>query len=235
VSVLDEDGFLSYMKERKNPLNKTNSYTNRIRRFEKYLSEDKVGKSIKDLTIEDLKKYVEWCKANNINPYQEFFGIREYYRFLRIKVLSHSCNQVMQMIQLEKFKLKDFMTANQEYAKKLAKIGIKTASQILEVGKTIKEREILASKSGVPVDAVLEFVKLANLARCPGHMKKRACLYYKAGLDTFDKIAEQDPEAMIKFLNDFIKRTGFNGSPPILADARSSVENSKRIPRIIEF
>ena len=141
----------------------------------------------------------------------------------------------MQMIQLEKFKLKDFMTANQEYAKKLAKIGLKTASQILEVGKTKKERETLAKKSGMPVDAVLKFVKLANLARCPGHMKKRASLYYEAGLDTFDKIAELDPETMIKFVNDFIKKTGFDGSAPILADARSSVENSKRIPRIIEF
>ncbi|MCW3980116.1 MAG: DUF4332 domain-containing protein [Candidatus Bathyarchaeota archaeon] len=232
---MDEDGLLSYMKEKKYPLDKIKSYTNRIRRFEKYLSENEAGKSIKDLTIEDLQKYVEWCKASNINPYQEFFGIREYYNFLGIKTSSYSCNQVMQMIQLEKFKLREFMTANQEYAKKLAKIGIKTASQVLEVGKTKEKREILASKSGVPVDAVLKFVKLANLARCPGHMKKRACLYYEAGLDTFDKIAEQDPEAMITFLDDFIERTGFNGSAPTLADARSSVENSKRIPRTIEF
>ena len=139
------------------------------------------------------------------------------------------------MIQLEKFKLKDFMTTDQEYAKKLAEIGITTASQILEAGKTRKEREAIAGKSGVPVDEVLKFVKLANLARCPGHMKKRACLYYEAGLDSFDKIAKQDPEAMIKFLDDFIKKTGFDGSAPTLGDATSSVENSKRIPRIIEF
>jgi len=40
---------------------------------------------------------------------------------------------------------------------------------------------------------------------------------------------------MIGFLNDFIRRTGFDGSAPTLADAESSVENSKRIPRIVEF
>lgn len=232
---MDEDGFLSYMKQKKAPLDKTNTYINRIRRFEKYLTENEDGESIESATAEDLEKYVEWCKENNVNPYLEFFGIREYFRFLGIKELPYTCNQIMQMIQLKKFKLKDFLTADQESAKKLAGIGIKTASQILEVGKTIKEREILASKSGVSVDEVLKFVKLANLARCPGHMKKRACLYYEAGLDTFDKIAEQDPELMIKFLDDFIKKTGFDGSAPILADARSSVENSKRIPRIIEF
>ena len=232
---MDEDGFFSYMKERRNPPDKIKSYTNRVRRFEKYLAEHVLGKSIKDLAIGDLKRYVEWCEANNINPYQELFGIREYYWFLRNETLSYSCNQVMQMIQLEKFKLKDFMTTNQEYAKKLATVGIKTASQILEAGKTGKEREEIARKSGVPVDEILKFVKLANLARCPGHMKKRACLYYEAGLDTFDKIAKQNPEAMIEFLDDFIKRTGFDGSAPTLADATSSVENSKRIPRIIQF
>lgn len=235
MNVLDEEGFLSYMKERRNTPDKMKSYINRIKRFEKYLTEHELGKSIKDLTIDDLKKYVEWCKANNVNPYQELFGIREYYGFLGNETLSYSCNQVMQMIQLEKFRLKDFMTANQEYAKKLAEIGMKTASQILEAGRTRKEREVIARKSGVPVNEVLKFVKLANLARCPGHMKKRACLYYEAGLDTFDKIAAQEPESMIDFLDDFIKRTGFDGSAPTLADAKSSVENSKRIPRIIEF
>jgi hypothetical protein len=233
--VLDETGFSSYMKGRRNPPDKIKSYTNRIKRFEKYLTEHELRKSIKDLAIGDLKEYVEWCKANNVNPYQELFGIREYYEFLGNESLSYSCNQVMQMIQLEKFKLKDFMTTNQEYAKKLAKIGVETASQILEAGKTKKEREEMAKKSGVPVEEVSKFVKLANLARCPGHMMKRACLYYEAGLDTFDKIANQNPEAMVKFLDDFIKRTGFDGSAPTLADATSSVENSKRIPRIIEF
>lgn len=231
---MDEDGFLSYMKERRNPLDKIESYANRIRRFEKYLTEHELGKSIRDLAIGDLKKYVEWCEANSVNPYQELFGIREYYEFLGNESLSYSCNQVMQIIQLGKFKLKDFMTANQEYAKKLAKIGIERASQILEVGKTKKEREEIARKSGVPIDGVLKFVKLANLARCPGHMMKRACLYYESGLDTLDKIAKQNPEAMIRFLDDFIKRTGFDGSAPTLADATSSIENSKRISRVIE-
>jgi hypothetical protein len=232
---MDEDGFLSYMKKKKAPLRKTNAYINRIKRFEKYLSENENKESIENSTAENLEKYVEWCNEHNVNPYLEFFGIREYFRFLGSEELPYTCNQIMQMIQLQKFKLKNFLTADQESAKKLAGIGIKTASQILEAGKTITEREILASTSGVPVNEVLKFVKLANLARCPGHMKKRACLYYEAGLDTFDKIAEQDPELMIKFLDDFIKKTGFDGSAPTLADAKSSIENSKRIPRIIEF
>ncbi len=223
------------MKEKRNSPSKVKSYTKRVKRFENYLTEHELGKSMGDLTIGDLEKFVEWCEANNVNPYQELWGIREYYEFSEIEELYHSCSQVMQMIQLKKFKLKDFMTANKEYAGKLAEIGIRTASQVLEAGKTRKEREEIAQMSGVPVDEVLKFVKLANLARSPGHMKKRACLYYEAGLDDFDKISKQDPEKMVEFIDDFIKRTGFDGSAPTLGEAAFSVENSKRIPRIIEF
>ena len=223
------------MRDKKNPQSKIDSYTRRVKRFEEYLKDNEAGKSISDLTIEDMKKFAIWSKNNDINAYLELWGIREYLRFLNKEELAYSASFVMQMIQLEKFKLKDFMTANQEYANKLAEIGVKTASQLLEVGKTIKERKILAEKSGIPEDAVLKFVKLANLARAPGHMRKRACLYYESGLDTFDRIANQNPKAMIEFLTEFITKTGFNGSPPLLGDARSSVENSKRISRIIEY
>lgn len=235
VIELDETGFFNYMKEKKKPTDTINSYINRVKRFEQYLFDTKIRKSIGELTIQDLQDFVDWSKSNKINAYLELFGIREYYRFLENKLLSYACNQIMQMIQLEKFKLKNFMTVNQEHAKSLAKIGIKTASQILDVGRNKKEREVLAESSKVPIEEILKFVKIANLARCPGHMKKRACLYFEVGLDTFDKIAAQNPEEMIAFLDDFIKKTGFDGSAPILADAKSSIENSKRILRIIEF
>jgi hypothetical protein len=232
---LDEKGFTSYMKGKKSPQRKIDSYIRRVKRFEEYLKDNEAGRSVSDLTAEDLKRFVIWSRDNNINAYLELWGIREYLRFLNREELAYSASFLMQTIQLEKFKLKDFMTADREYADKLAEIGVKTASQLLEVGKTVKERKTLAEKSGIPEDAVLKFVKLANLARAPGHMKKRACLYYESGLDTFDKIVDQDPETMIKFLAEFITKTGFNGSPPLPGDARSSVENAKRIPRIIEY
>lgn len=147
---------------------------------------------------------------------------------------------ILQKIKLKEFKLKDFMNVNKEYTKLLTKIGIKTPSQLLEKGRTKKgrtkkDRAEIAKESGVPEEYVLELAKLSNLARVPGHMKKRARLYFESGLDTFDKIAAQDPEEMVHYLKKFIEKSGFKGSPPTLKDATSSVENSKRVPRIIEF
>lgn len=66
-------------------------------------------------------------------------------------------------------------------------------------------------------------------------MKKRARLYFESGLNTFDKIAAQNPEEMVYYLKKFIEESGFKGSPPPLNDATFSIENSKRIPRTIEF
>lgn len=151
------------------------------------------------------------------------------------KQLEYACDFLMQKIKLEEFRLKDFMNVNKEYTKLLAKIRIKTPSQLLEKGRTKKDRAKIAKESGVPEEYVLELVKLSNLARVPGHMKKRARLYFESGLDTFDKIAAQDPEEMVQYLKKSIEKSGFKGSPPTPKDATSSIENSKRIPRIIEF
>ena len=232
---MDENGLIEFMKQKKKPIATITSYVNRVKRFEKYLKDERENKSITELQAGDLADYVKWCTQLELNPYQELWGIREYYQFLGIDELHYACNDEMQMIQLTKFKLKDFLTANQEYAKKLTKVGIKTASQILMVGKTKEEREVLATQAEVPIEELTKFVKLANLARSPGQMKVRACLYYESGLDTFDKIAAYEPKEMILFLEEYIKKTGFKGSAPVLGDAQYSVENAKRIPRIIQW
>ena len=65
---MDEDGFSSYMKGKKNSLGKINSYANRIRRFEKYLSENKVGKSIKDTCMHNRYK-TEKCVGDSVTNY----------------------------------------------------------------------------------------------------------------------------------------------------------------------
>lgn len=66
-------------------------------------------------------------------------------------------------------------------------------------------------------------------------MKKRARLYFESRLNTFDKIAAQNPEEIVYYLKKFIEESGFKESPPTFNDATSSIENSKRILRIIEF
>jgi predicted RecB family nuclease len=47
----------------------------------------------------------------------------------------------------------------------------------------------LATQTGIPVEVVLELVKLSDLARLPGVKGIRARLYYDAGVDTVENLA----------------------------------------------
>jgi hypothetical protein len=106
---------------------------------------------------------------------------------------------------------------------------------MLDAGKTGKDRKRLAQETRIPVEGVLELVKLSDLARLPGLKAVRARLYYDAGLDTLDKIAAYDPEEMRKMLAEFVVRTGFKGIPPLPKEASSTVSLAKHLPRIVEY
>ena len=69
-------------------------------------------------------------------------------------------------------------------------------------------------------------------ARIGGHKKVRARLYREAGFDAIDKMAACDSEQMRKTLADFIKKTGFRGTPPTPGEAKNSVPMAKYIKRL---
>jgi len=87
----------------------------------------------------------------------------------------------------------------------------------------------------VPLSAILELVKLADLSRIVGLKSKRARLYYDAGLDTLDKIAKWDPEEMQQMFAEFVERTGFDGTPPPSSEAAFAVKLAKYLPGIVEY
>ena len=136
---------------------------------------------------------------------------------------------------VKKTKLKDFLGVDLQHVQALKVEGIVTAEQMLDAGKTREGREELTKKTGVPHDSILELVKLSNLARIIGLKKKRARLFYDAGLDTLDKIAEWDSEEMRRMIIEFVDRTGFDGSASTPSEAAYSVRLAKYLPRIVEY
>jgi hypothetical protein len=127
------------------------------------------------------------------------------------------------------------MGVSHQHTQALRKEGIFTSEHMLEAGRTEEDRKILAQKTGVPLSAVLELVKLADMSRIVGLKRKRARLFYDAGLDTLDKIAKSDPETMQQMFVEFVERTRFDGSPPTPSEAAYSVKLAKYLPRIVEY
>ena len=132
------------------------------------------------------------------------------------------------------FPIKEFLDINQDYVKKLAKIGIKNVEEMLDAGKTKNKREQLANQLDIPEEAVLELVRLSDLTRL-GYVKaKLTRLYYNAGLDSPQKIARFEPDELHAFFVRFVEESGWNGMVPNPKDLRGNVKSARKLKKIVE-
>lgn len=131
------------------------------------------------------------------------------------------------------FKLRDFRGVDPEYIDRLHQVGIKYAAQMVSAGKTAADRASLAQRTGIPQEVVLELVKLSDLARLPGVKGIRARLYYDAGVDSVEKMARCEPEALLTLTAEFVERTGFEGVVPLPKEVSSTIANAKKLPALV--
>lgn len=140
------------------------------------------------------------------------------------------------------FKLRDFRGVEAAHIEKLAALGIKNAEQMLSAGRTKEQRAELAKRAGLPQEAILELVKLSDLARLPGVKGIRARLYYDAGVDSVEKFAASrkdtgtvwEPEPLRLMVTAYMERTGFEGVPPLPKEVSSTIANARKLPKILE-
>jgi len=207
------------------------------REFEQYLRDCKSGKGLEEANAEDLEDFVEWIeKKPKTSAKTYLWALRYYYEYALNELMCNVASELRQRrIKRVPFALKRFRGVNPEYLKKLATVGIRDVEQMLEVGRTMNGRQELSSKTGIPLDGILELVKLCDLARIPGVKGIRARLYHGAGVDNIKKMAEWDPKALRAMLIEFVDRTGFDGMAPLPKEAGFSVEKAEKLPKIVEY
>lgn len=132
-------------------------------------------------------------------------------------------------------KLSDMMGADAAHVQALKQRGMVTARDLLEAGDTPEKRAALSAATGIPLERILEMVKLAGLARVGGIRKIRGRLYYDAGFDTPDAIAAVSPEELRRRLAEYIRASGFAGIPPKPKEALNAVMVSRRLRRVVVF
>lgn len=123
---------------------------------------------------------------------------------------------------------------NFEFVRRLEARGIKTAEQMLMAGRTKGQRAMLARETGIPEEAIWELVKLSDLARLPGVKGIRARLYYDAGVDSVEKMAALEPEALRMMVTTYVEQTGFEGIPPLPKEVSSTVANARNLSKVVE-
>jgi len=232
---LKKKGFIEFLKQKKKSERAINSYTDFVQKYEAYLFDHKKGEKIETAGKKDLHDFEKWGEDTSIKVNRYLWGIKEYYDFISKKEMKLEANAMIGEKYFSQFKLKDFVGVKRSYINKLAKKGITTAKEMLYAGLNKQKRRELSQNTGIPLEDVLELVKLSDQARIGGHKKVRARLYHEAGFDTIDKMAACDSEQMRKILAEFIKKTGFKGIPPTPGEAKNTVNMAKYIKRLVQY
>ena len=123
-----------------------------------------------------------------------------------------------------------------EHAERLAELGIKDTKQLFERAKHKQDRAELSKLAHVPDDAMLELVKLSDLARPPYVGLVFARLLYETGVDTIAKLSQQSPEAFREILVVTNNEKEIYKAPiPGGDDLASWLETVRQLPQAIEY
>ena len=234
---MNEQGFRVFLKRggrSQSALDRCAAY---VKEFEQYLQAHRGEKDLDEAGLDDLEDFVAWIERRpKTSAKTHLWAIRYYYDYTSNEDLRSLAGVLRgERVTRTPFALKEFRGVNPEYVEKLAALGIRNVKQMLRAGRTRSDRQELAARSGIPLDAVLEFVKLSDLARIPGVKGIRARLYYDAGVDTVEKMAQWDPQELRTMIVQFVEQTGFDGIATLPAEARFTVKQAKKLPRIVEY
>jgi hypothetical protein len=234
---LDEEDFQKFLKRGGRSPRATKRVIAIVLKYEHYLREERGLKGLDQAEPEDLEAFVSYAEGKKKDAAKKnLHGIRYYYEYTRNNEMRDlASNLRKQRIRQKPFPLRAFLRIDHAYTKKLEAVGIRNASQMLTAGKTPKKRQELSTKTGILTEVILELVKLSDLTRIFGVKSIRARLYYDAGVDTLDKMAEWDPDKLRTMLIDFVEETGFNGIAPLPKEAEFTVKEARKLPRIIEY
>jgi hypothetical protein len=233
---MDEEGFRTFLKRGGRAPNAIKRCLRYVREFEQYL-EGHRGTSLDQAQPNDLEAFVaEIEREPKASAKTRLWALGYWFEFTGNDGLRRLAGLLRaQRIKRKPFPLKDFRGVPPQHVEALAAVGIHNVQQMLKAGRTPEDRRALSENAGLSPEAILELVKLSDLARIPGIKRIRARLYHDAGVDTIEKMAAWDPEDMRAMLIEFVERTEFDGIAPLPAEAAFSVARARELPKLIEY
>jgi len=235
---MDKEGFRRFLQGCGKKPHVVAGLIGQVRQFADYLACER-HKTLETAEASDFQAYVAALEAGQRGAARtQVRGVALYYRFTgnaALASLAASMRAAAVAKERKAFPLRDFWGVDPDHVARLAAAGIVNVAQMLGAGRTPEARQRLAEECGLPVAAVLELVKLSDLARIPGLKAIRARLYYDAGADTLDKLAQWDAEELRRMLAEFVARTGFAGIAPLPKEVASTVDTARELPRLVQY
>ena len=234
---MDKEGFGLYLKKSGRSPSVVNRCTKFVSEFEDFLQNSRNGTQLVDVQADDLIEFVMMLDSiSKTKAKGNLWAIRYYYDYISIEEIRDLAGILREeRIKRKPFSLKDFRGVDPVYINTLAENGIMNIDQMLEAGASLNDRKRIAKSTNIPQSAILEFVKLSDLARIPGIKSVRARLYYDAGIDTVEKLAALEPQELCAIMVEYVAESGFEGIPTLPAEAQYTVDKARKLPKIVEY
>jgi len=228
---MQDDEFRLYLKRRGKKSHVIDGLVSHVVRFEQYLR-SKVKKSLVQADSGNLEQFIQ--KLEDEQPglaRKHCRGIALYYELLDHPLHRDAAGYRGAAISKTRpeFPLKKFMGVDMYHVERLAGEGITTAPQMLETCRTATDRKALAKRAGIPQKAILELARLSDLTRIRAVRGVRARLYYNAGIDAVEKMAQWKPEKLREHVAEYIRTSGFSGIVPQPKEIQSTIDDAKKL------
>jgi len=235
---MDENGFGKFLRKKGKKEHVIQGLIHQVRQLETYFEQTR-HKDLDRAEQSDLDAYIKSLDQKYPDKSRVMLrGIALYYQFANRPDLAGMLFAAREE-EIEKkrtyFRLREFRRVDPEHIRKLETVGIVNVNDMLLSGRTVQQRQELARQTGLPLEKIVELVKLSDLTRLGGVKAIRARLYFDAGVDCLETMAQWNPEEMRQMLVEFVRRTGFEGIAPLPKEARNSVEAARKLPKLVEF
>jgi hypothetical protein len=232
---MDREGFRKFLKKTGRKEHVIKKLITHVEMFEQYLAENSKIK-LDNARKKEIMAYVNSMAQNQVK--KKVRGLALYYKFTGMVSPEKALHEIREKEiagTRKTLKLGEFRDVQPEIIVKLKDIGIVTVEHMLTEGNTPERRRRLAKQTGISQEYILELVKLSDLSRLWAVKSVRARLYYNAGIDTPQKFAEWEPEALRQMLIKYIKRSGFDGIAPLPKELRFTIDMARKLPEAVQY
>ncbi len=233
---MDEIGFASYLTANGRLPNTVKRCVALVQEFERYLLGHKQGRELEQADPQDLADFAAWAsgRVRCVDTY--LLAVAVYYDCAGRPQMSAAARALRRPRPRQAaLHLAEIQGVPPEHVERLAAEGIRTTEHMLAAGRRPRQRQVLAERTGIPQEVVLELVKLSDLARVPRVKGVRARLCYAIGVDSIEKLQQRAPQEIHALMSDFIARNRLEVKPLSPLEARHIVASARGLSQLIEY
>lgn len=129
-------------------------------------------------------------------------------------------------------RLSDIEGIGKIHSRRLHKAGIRSTNALLQKGATLKGRKELAADTGIPEQAILEWVNRADKFRVPGIGSQYSILLEAAGVETVRELAQRKASPLFEALQRVNEEKNMVTRLPTPQVVETWIGHAKSLPRL---